>query len=177
MAGQKWTAKLKATQIGLLSLYREQRNSLTTPEAIIPPSDILSVITMDVVRREIVENKLENDHVKLKEKLLELEEVAIPTLVETWALVKHMPQAKSYQFDINYDLGRIRSLAYLILSAVNDQRADAMFEQAKLDFVQAAENAAPLQLKAALQSIGSEPTLAALGSQRMDEIRGIFDLK
>jgi hypothetical protein len=170
-----WTKELRRVQQMMLTSFDKSKNALTTPAARIPPLDIIGVLTMDVVRREWSSGAQGAD--ELAKTTTELNDVSIPALREAWALVRHTEWVKDYQFDLNYDLGRIQAVLVQILDTHNGHDADGIFADLIVNMEAATKAATTTQVRAALAAIESDPNLAGLRVDRRDQVKLAFTLK
>lgn len=170
-----WTEELRRTQSLMSKAYHENRERLRSPEAHIPPANILAVTTMDLARRDwSASAKTSSDADKAIE-LLRAD--AIQPQTNAWALVKSTEWAKDYTFDLNYDLARIRSVMVQILDTVGSANADSIFEDATNDLKTAVAAASAKQLQAAFNSIDAEPSFSGLSKARRDRLRPIVSIQ
>ncbi len=167
-----WTKKLREAQNALLSKWKENENTLTTPVQRIPPLNIIAVITLDLVRREWAEsgyNATVSDA-----SIKELEDEALPAQREVLALVRHTEWEEDYDFDMAYDLGRIYSLLVAIMDETRSTRSDQMFKEVIKNMKAARKAGSATQNDAAYQSIEGDPNLALLKDERKEAIKHIF---
>lgn len=170
-----WTEELGRIRSLMSRAFEENRARLVTPDALIPPANILAVATMDFVRRGWnASSKTSSD----AEKAIELLRAdAVGPQTNAWALVKSTEWAKDYSFDLNYDLARIRSVMVQILDAVGKAEANDVFDAAATDLKTAVETASARQVQAAFNSIDSEPSFAGLSEARRSRLRPIVSVR
>lgn len=165
----KWTANLREVQEKMTRIYADNRETLKTPHKLIPPANVLAVLTMDLANREWREAK--NNRSIAAQSLRMLNDNAIPTQGEVLAMLSQTEWEKDYAFDINYDLGRMRLLAVQILDSTGDPQADVMFRQALDSLNKAATAASRAQTQSAITSLHNDMIFAELRSDRTQLVR------
>jgi hypothetical protein len=167
-----WTTRLRDTQGLMAKTFDAEKEKLRTPHSYIPPANILAVMTMDLARRTWEASQ--KTSVDAASAIALLTEIAIPTQVRAWALVKGTEWTKDYTFDLNYDLGRMRCAMVRIMDERGDGRADADFNLAVADMVGSTASLSVTQLRGAYMSIESDPTLRGLRADCREKLRAIF---
>jgi pimeloyl-ACP methyl ester carboxylesterase len=170
-----WTEDLRHVQKLMAAAYRARIGSLRTPEALIPPANILAVMTMDLALRDWRASPKAGANAEQGLALLKVD--ALPVQTDAWALVRATEWAKDYTFDLNYDLARIRSAAVQLLDADSNPQADGMFDDAIVDLKTAASAATATQLRAAFVSVDAEPSFAGLSEPRRARLKEIVSIK
>lgn len=170
-----WTEDLRQAQRLMAAAYKARLSSLRTPEALIPPANILAVMTMDLALRDWRASPKAKADAEQAVALLKRD--ALPAQTDAWALVRATEWAKDYTFDLNYDLARIRSTAVQLLDAESNPEADGMFDDAIIDLTTAASVATATQLRAAFASVDAQPSFAGLSEPRRARLKEIVSVK
>jgi hypothetical protein len=169
-----WTRKLRLAQKDLYREWQAQKDKVLAPADRIPPLDILAVITMDAVKREWMESS-SNVRPEAAGRLLEeLDEVAVPAAREAIGLLQTTPLAKEYNFDLNYDLGRIHATRYMILKAVIPEKAPDAVQAIITNMTAAWKGAKTNQAQAALHALDSDSVLTSLPKAIKAQLTKIF---
>ena len=168
----KWTRNLRRVQQLLKHSWEKNEKKLKTPARRIPPLNILGNITMQTVHREW--ESAHDAELVSKAAIDELTEVALPALREVVALVRHTEWEEDYDFDLNYDLGRINSVISIILIAMKSERADQHFQEVLRNMRAARIGGSAIQNDAAFLSIDSDPNLANLPEAKREQLRKVF---
>lgn len=168
-----WTERLRYSQDKLLKAWRDQEQSMTTAEQRIPKINVLATMTMDVVGREWGQSE-QDSQAAASEFVSELENVALPLQREVIATIGQTEWEEDYDFDIHYDIGRIRSLMVQILLTFDEPKAEVVFGEALQNMEAAAAKASSIQRSSAYASVLSDPNMANLPETYRDQIRGIF---
>lgn len=167
-----WIDKIWAAQKAHHKAVKANDKSLKTPHKRIPPLNILAVITLDAVGREL-DQRLPNDE-RLRVLETELLNVAIPAQQEALALVGHTEWKEDYDFDLNYDLGRMQLLAVQIQDYLNNPNADGLFGEAIANLSTSRAKATAKQVKAVKIEIQKSAIFTKLSSTRRKHIKEIF---
>jgi hypothetical protein len=169
-----WTRKLRLAQKDLYREWQAQKDKVLAPADRITPLDILAVITMDAVKREWMESS-SNVRPEAAGRLLEeLDEVAVPAAREAIGLLQTTPLAKEYNFDLNYDLGRIHATRYMILKAVIPEKAPDAVQAIITNMTAAWKGAKTNQAQAALHALDSDSVLTSLPKAIKEQLTKIF---
>lgn len=173
---KKWTLRLRYVQTKLLDAWNKENNNLKTPEQRIPKLNVLATMTTDVIGREWrdLESKTTIEANKL---LREIDEVALKSQREVMATIGQTEWEEDYDFDVHYDLGRIRSLKTQILLFTNVAGAKKEFSAVLENMKIAAQKASAIQAASAFSSVESNPNLSGLPIEYRNQIRQVFEIK
>jgi len=167
-----WTEKLRSMQELLLKNWEKNKDLLNTPTKRIPPLNIISNITMQTVRREWQESL--DPIVYIDGAIEELKNVAVKSLQEVLALVRHTEWEEDYDFDLYYDLSRIYSLMSGILISVSPDQSDYYFNEVLKNLKASRKAGSATQNDAAYQSIDSDHNFKILITEKRDMLKSIY---
>jgi len=175
-----WTQTMRDALVSLRGQWLESAGTKTDPDSRIPPLNVIAVLTLDTVDREVPTDREAIGSTKsaLQNLDRELESEAIERQSEVLTLLPHSMWHDSFQFDVQYDLMRMYAMHATLLSALKgdgDPAVTAVMRQAQDALRGALSVASQQQSREVISDLDRRSGLRRLTQAQKASLRGLLD--
>jgi hypothetical protein len=166
-----WTKRLRDSQRKMKKVWIAEGPKRTGLDGRLSPLNVLGVVTLEAIAREWQSCNSMTKNSKALGLMKELDKDALGPMREAVALLQNSELRKSYSFDLYYDISRALAVRCALIRVCAPVQVKHVFNELKVNLLQAREYAKTAQVEAALSDLQHEITFSFLPKNFKEALR------